>query len=84
MRRMLCIALLTVFALDETGCVVALGNKTPIRVESPKRQVVAVDGEIYVVNVHDGSVRKVDRATIENAKPLGGTQEVEVEGEVSD
>jgi hypothetical protein len=84
MRRMLCVALLTAFALGEAGCVVALGNKTPISVKSPRQQVVAVEGEIYVVNVHDGSVWKVDRETLESAKPLGATQEVEAEVEVSD
>jgi hypothetical protein len=80
MNRILCAIVLGLLALSSTGCVWAAGNRT--RIESSNRQAVAVDGEIYVVNVKSGAVWKVDQARLETADPFNEAEvEVEVDAE---
>ncbi len=56
MRRVIVLMLLAGLALSNVGCVIAIGTK-----EVPHhKRVVAVDGEIYIVDVRTQGIRKID------------------------
>ena len=59
MRRVTCCLSAMGLALVSTGCIAAVGNRDMAQV--PGKQAVALDGEIYVVNLEDNTVCKVDR-----------------------
>ena len=59
MRRMMGLLLVVGLGLSNIGCIAAVGNRGTVVV--PSKQAVALSGEIYIVDLDDGSVCKVDR-----------------------
>lgn len=74
MRRMMGLLLVVGLSLSNIGCVAAVGNRHTIK--PPSKQAVALHGEIYIVDLDDGSVCKIDRDAVEGATTIS---EVEVE-----
>ncbi len=73
MRKAITGALLGLFLFVNSGCVVALGNKGPL--QTTNRQAVAIEGEVYIVNLQDETVRKLDRETLTSAQIIGNDEE---------
>ena len=59
MRRIICLVLFGGIAIGQLGCVVALGNRGALRAPY-HRTAVAVDGDIYIVDLDEGTKCKVD------------------------
>lgn len=61
MRRMICLGLLAGLALSNAGCLVGISTGRGLqRCGQCREQVVVVSGAIYVVDVTDNSVRKIN------------------------
>lgn len=69
MRRIGFLAVVTALVLSNLGCVVAMGNKGTLRTLGEK-QAVAVNGEIYLVDVNRKTVSKFDAETVDHAPPI--------------
>ena len=82
MRKFAGFAAVAALAVLNSGCVVAMGNRGTSR-GITHRQAVALEGNIYVVDVATGDVKKIDRSRIETAaqfaSPTQQTVTVEVE-----
>ena len=60
MRRMVFLGLLAGFVLSNAGCLGISVHRGVQRCDQCREQVVVVSGEIYIVNVQDNSVRKIN------------------------
>lgn len=58
MRRVALTSILAVLAVAGTSCVAVVGNKGSFR--APTKRVVVIDKQVYVIDVYDGSVEKID------------------------
>ncbi len=58
MRRVALTLILAVLVAAGSGCVAVVGNKDSFR--APAKRVVVIDKQVYVVDVYDGSVEKID------------------------
>ena len=76
MRGVICLLLVTGLALLNVGCIAAVGNRDLVKV--PGKQAVALHGEIYVVDLDDYSVCKIDPDAVASARSVTHT-EVEIE-----
>ena len=63
-------------SFSNIGCIAAVGNRGALEV--PSKQAVALNGEIYIVDLDDGSVCKVDPDAIASATRVTRA-EVEIE-----
>jgi hypothetical protein len=59
MRRIICFLTLLGISIVETGCIVVASTTSPCR-----RQVVAVDGQLYLVDTDRRTARRVDDAAV--------------------
>jgi|GEM_PF-2699676 len=67
MKRALTTACLFGIMAVSSGCVSVIGNRGQI---GTARQAVVVNDEVYVVNVCDGSVKRIDPHAIDTAPIL--------------
>lgn len=58
MRRVALTLILTGLMAAGSGCVAVVGNKGSLL--GPTKQIVVIDKQVYVVDVYDGSVEKID------------------------
>lgn len=58
MRRVALTLILAVLVASGTSCVAVVGNRGSFR--APTKRVVVIDKQVYVVDVYDGSVEKID------------------------
>ncbi len=64
MRRVTVLVLLVFLAMLQTGCVIAL----EVKARPHHRQVIEIDGQLYVVDVSTNRVRKIDLIQAESAE----------------
>ena len=69
MRKLIGITSLIAFALSNVGCIAAIGNKGPVTT-CAERQAVVIQDTIYIVDVDDGTVQKVDEHRLSSAGPF--------------
>jgi len=69
MRKLISITSLIAFTLCNVGCIAAIGNKGPV-VTCGERQAVVVQDTIYIVDIDEGTVQKVDEDTLSCAGPF--------------
>ena len=74
MRRAICLVLLAGLSLNHLGCVAVVGNKGPF--STCDKQAVVMNDEIYVVDLGDISVQKIDPEIIMRAETI---TQIEVE-----
>ena len=72
MRKRMGMACLAAICLANVGCVVALGNKGTLAGDWCRKQAVALDGKIYIVDVRSGEVCVVTEAALDSASPVPG------------
>jgi hypothetical protein len=77
------LATVVALAAVNSGCVVAMGNKGSAKGYA-QRQAVALEGNIYVVDVRTGDVKRIDRSRIDGAGQFVSGEQVTVEVEVDD
>ena len=58
MRRVALTLILAVLVAAGSGCVLVAGNKGSF--QAPTKRVVVIDKQVYVIDVYDGSVEKID------------------------
>ncbi len=58
MRRVTLALILAGFVAAGSGCVAVVGNRGSF--QAPAKRVVVIDKQVYVVDVYDGSVEKID------------------------
>ena len=58
MKRVTCMAVLAGILAISVGCVAVVGNKGSIRASD--KRIVVMDKQVYVVDVDDGSVERID------------------------
>ncbi|MCH7993801.1 MAG: hypothetical protein IIB57_05075 [Planctomycetes bacterium] len=58
MRRVALTLILAVVVAAGSGCVAVVGNRGSF--QAPAKRVVVIDKQVYVVDVYDGSVKKID------------------------
>ena len=78
MRGVICFLLVTGLALLNVGCIASVGNRDMVKV--PGKQAVALHGEIYIVDLDEYTVCKIDPDAVANATSVTHT-EVEIEEE---
>lgn len=67
MKRAITTAILLGFLAVSSGCVAVVGNRGQF---GSSRQAVVVNDEVYVVNVCDGTVNRIDPHAIDTAPIL--------------
>ncbi len=67
MRGIMIILAVVSLALTNLGCIAVIGNRGTAELGA-HRQAVAMGDGIYVVNLADGSVSRIDQAAIETAE----------------
>jgi hypothetical protein len=60
MQRVVACVLATVLALGSGGCLTVIAVDKPLELDG-KRRIIEVEGELYMVDVKDNSVRKLNR-----------------------
>ena len=65
MRRVALTLILAVLVAAGSGCVAVVGNKGSL--VAPAKRVVVIDHQVYVVDVYDGSVEKIDPGAFAHA-----------------
>lgn len=83
MRKWMGLATVVALVAMNGGCVVALGNKGSAK-SYQQRQAVAMEGNIYVVDVRTGEVKRIERSRIDGAGQFASGEQVTVEVEVDD
>ena len=63
MRRLMLGVIGLAMAVATTGCVAVSAKDNNVQVPEGETQVVAVQGDVYVVNKKTGRVRKIDLST---------------------
>ncbi len=58
MRRVTLALILAGFVAAGSGCVAVVGNRGSF--SAPTKRIVVIDKQVYVVDVYDGSVEKID------------------------
>ncbi len=58
MRRVALAMILAVLVAAGSGCVAVVGNRGSF--SAPTKRIVVIDKQVYVVDVYDGSVEKID------------------------
>ncbi len=58
MRRVALTLILAVLVAAGSGCVAVVGNRGSF--SAPTKRIVVIDKQVYVVDVYDGSVEKID------------------------
>lgn len=58
MKRVTCIVVLAGILVSNVGCAVVVGNKGSFRASD--KRVIVKDGQVYVVDVYEGSVERID------------------------
>lgn len=61
MRKVVGLGLLAGLVVTSSGCVVAMGNRRAVAAPR-ERYPVAINGEVFLVNVEDGTMCKVPPA----------------------
>ncbi len=72
MRRVAICLMLSVLALSQMGCILAVDVKG----WPHDRQVIEIDGEIYVVDIKTNGVRKISR---DSATEIESTTRLEID-----
>ncbi len=74
MRRIMCLAVAAGIALGNVGCIAVVSHKGPIGHRSQPRQAVAMNGEIYVVDVDTNDVYRIAPGVIAEAEIFTETE----------
>ena len=59
-RALVLVAILAGLSLTNLGCIMVLGVRAPVTEHSGHKRVIEVDGEFYIVDVEENTVRKID------------------------
>ncbi len=82
MRRMICLGLLAALALSNAGCLVGIATSRGVKTCGQcRQQVVAVSGEIYIVDVCKNRAVKINPEDAIEAETLTETEIVTTEAE---
>ena len=68
MRKLMGLVLLVGLSISGAGCVLAVSNKGCLQRGCCDRQVVVLDDKIYVVDVDDCCIYRMDNNAIQNAE----------------
>ena len=78
MRGVICLLLVTGLVLLNVGCIAAVGNRDMVMV--PDKQAVTLHGGIYIVDLEEYTVCKIDPDAVADATIVTHT-EVEIKEE---
>ena len=81
MRRVIGLTLSMGFMLSGAGCIAIVGNQGRLACASCEKRAVAMNGEIYVVDVETYKVSKIDADTVAGAESVAYTEEIVTEME---
>lgn len=66
MRRIVMTLILAGLVAAGSGCVAVVGNKGSL--VTPSKRIVVIDRQVYVVDVYDGTVEKIDPSAFAGAE----------------